>query len=240
MKARLTVDGSAPLRTRDGTVIGEIETVTVNFDVRAVAALCGQIGGTIGVGVDVEPSKDQRQDPCSPSGADDQGSLLPDPVNGTWAVYVEALDRPKAMLTPKVRKWIADAHKAVGVEATRDAIRGLGGSEYHREKGYVGIEYAIVPKRGETIEGRIEKMVARRRYEAPANDTMTVDQLVERFPEEHRQRVRDDILKPIVRSLINKHDTEAVDEGARQLRQLESFGYELIIEGERVTGARRK
>jgi hypothetical protein len=243
MRLRLSVDGDVQLKTRDGTVLGQLESVTVSLDVAAFRAICDAPRGTIGstaVDVDVQELQEQPSGPVEDA-TNGQESFLPDPVVETWNVYVEALDRPKAVLTPKVRKWIADAHEKVGPDATREAIRGLAASEYHREHGYIGIEYAIVPKRGETIEGRIEKMTARR-LQAPAshNDAMTVDQLVEQFAPEHRQRVVDEILKPIVHSLIEKDDREAVDEGNRQLRRLESYGYKLVIEGERVIGARRK
>jgi hypothetical protein len=140
-----------------------LETVTVNIDVAAFRAISDAPRGTTGVVLEegTSTSTTTPPSPTNATGDDGQGSFLPDPIEETWNAYVTALDRPKAVLTPKVRKWIADAHQAVGADQTREAIRGLAASDYHREHGYVGIEYAIVPKRGQTIEGRIEQMAAR-------------------------------------------------------------------------------
>jgi hypothetical protein len=92
---------------------------------------------------------------------EEQSSLLPDPIEETWELYVKLLDKPKAVLTPQRRKWISVAHKEAGVEQTQEAIRGLAASDYHRENQYTGIEYAIVAKRGQTVESRVAFMAAK-------------------------------------------------------------------------------
>lgn len=226
----------------DGTVVGRLVSVEIEYQ---------RLGAEEGAGEPTERKrlelglnedallKSSLSDDRSPE--ENQASLLPDPVDETWELYAALLEKPRMVLTPQRRKMIANAHKATSVELTQQAIRGLAASEYHRENNYTGIEYAIVPKRGQSIETRIEFMAGK----APApgatgNGVMTVDQLVEQFAPEYRQRVMDEILKPIVRSLTEKHNHEAVDEGNRQLRRLESYGYKLVIEGERVVGARRK
>jgi hypothetical protein len=172
--------------------------------------------------------------------------MLPDPVNETWGVYVKALDRPKAVLTPKVRKWIADAHRAVGVDATRQAIRGLGASDYHRENGYVGIEYAIAPKRGETIEGRVEKMAAKATAQPP-NSLLSMAQLIERFPSEFHARLRSEVLGPI-EAMPQSSDggrdlgpdgRDRYLKGQAQLQAMRGYGFEIVFEGERIAGARK-
>jgi hypothetical protein len=132
---------------------------------------------------EVEPEKNRNN-----AGA--QASMLPDPVEETWQLYVELMKRPRAKLDRKVRKWIADAHAAVGVDQTRQAIRGLAASDYHRQNGYIGIEYAIKPKRDETIEGRISAMAARVGDRTVPNGQTTVDQLIARLPSEARSMVR--------------------------------------------------
>lgn len=111
-----------------------------------------------------------------------QGALLPDPVDEVWAHYQQALDRPKAQLTPKVRKWIADAIKSVGVEDSKLAISGLAASEYHRDNHYVGIEYALVPKRGQTIESRVEMMAGKVSDGKSSNAAPTVRELLANLP----------------------------------------------------------
>lgn len=178
----------------------------------------------------------REEDSPTPS----QESFLPDPVNETWAVYTTALDRPKAQLLPKVRKWIRDAHEAVGEERTRDAIRGLAASQYHRDNNYVGIEYAIVPKQRETIEGRVEKMCA---Y-LPAsqnvpNVLLTEMELLRQFPTEDRTRFHGAIIHPIHAMLEWPENEELKIAGRRALKHMEGLGYETVIEDNCVTGYRK-
>lgn len=90
-----------------------------------------------------------------------QGLLLPDPVETAWEHYVTKLDRPRAQLTRKVRKWLADATESCGLDLVLKAIDGLAASDYHRQNGYVGIEYAIKPRQDETLEGRLTFMAAK-------------------------------------------------------------------------------
>lgn len=243
MRLRLAVDGDVQLKTRDGTVLGQLESVTVSLDVAAFRAIYDAPRGTIGstaVDVDVQ---ELQQPPSGPveDATNDQGSFLPDPVVETWNVYVTTLDRPKSVLTPKVRKWIADAHDKTSPEETRQAIRGLAASSYHRDNGYIGIEYAIVPKRGETVEGRIAMMASRvteAEHQLRPYQVLTPAELVERFPPEHRQRVEDEILRPVMHMLAQPDNEELKIEGRRQIRRLEGMGFELVFDGGTLVGAK--
>jgi hypothetical protein len=200
---------------------------------------------TEGVGAGAQPSLNRVVNPSvkPPPTPNAQSSLLPDPVNETWSVYVAALDRPKAVLTPKVRKWIADAHQAIGVEMTRQAIEGLAASDYHRENGYVGIEYAIVPKRGETIEGRAEKMSARVRTNASSPEKGSLAELAADIRSKHGKGVlAESLLDGIeqVQAWLRNHDHPGLRSvGERAASKLRQFGYELVIDGQIVTGYRK-
>lgn len=178
-------DGTGTLTdATTGRVLGRVHNLTIAADVQGQEELWENLrrgGEELGSGVEL--SKDQGS--LSPEGsaegqAKPQGELLADPVVETWELYAKLLDRPRVKLSSKVRKWIAEAHTAVGVERTNDAIRGLAASDYHRQNGYIGIEYAIKPKVSETIEGRIE-MMATKAPAARANGETTVDQLIARL-----------------------------------------------------------
>jgi hypothetical protein len=163
---RLAINDEMELVAADGTVYGRLVALEVDLSLllaRARSPVPARAHDTVvRLSVDEYLSDEQlRQNQDLERGVEETISLLPDPVNETWSVYVTALERPKAVLTPKVRKWIKDAHAAVGVEQTQQAIRGLASSEHHRTNGYVGIEYAIRPKQNETVEGRIAMMAAK-------------------------------------------------------------------------------
>jgi hypothetical protein len=131
-------------------------------------------------------------------------------VDETWELYATLMEKPRAVLTPKVRKWIADAHKH-DVEMTRQAIRGLAASDYHRQNGYVGIEYAIKPKAGETMEGRLSMMAAK----APAiraDGRTTVDELLRTVPSDRHWMIRDRMSHVIQAVRRGERDEQAEEE----------------------------
>jgi hypothetical protein len=228
---RLSITGNK-LARRDETVVGEIENISLSL-------VCPNCGKSFGVGGSAVSSvvlpTTEPPTPETPT----QASMLPDPINETWDLYVTLLERPKAVLTPKVRRWIAEAHAAAGVEQTQMAILGLATSDFHRMKGYTGIEYAIRPRQNETIEGRIAMMVA---Y-APAepepgpNGLLSVQQLVERFGTEMEDTVWgwiDDINQWAARPHIDVLETRAHS----QIERLRKNGYEPVVEGGRIAGFR--
>ncbi len=183
--ATFRIDGHK-LYDAEGQLVGHLSGV--EFDLQSEALVGNLRRGESGGAVDVPQIEGQ---PLSQEGSAEgpaQQALLDDPVREVWDHYQQALERPKAQLTPKVRRWISDALQAVGVDECKRAIDGLAASEHHRQGGYVGIEYALKPKERETIEGRIAMMAAK----APtgANGQTTVDSLVARLPSEVQTMVR--------------------------------------------------
>lgn len=188
----LTLDGSR-LVDQYGNVIGQVTHLEMDLQSEVLAGNLrrGEGEAVVDVGVvDVELSQTQEPSLSQRGAGGSQESMLPDPVAETWELYAKLLERPRVKLTPQVRKFIANAHKAVGVEQTNQAIRGLAASEYHRQNGYVGIEYALVPKRGETIEGRIAMMSAKATDPQSGNERTTVQRLIGRLPSEVQPMVR--------------------------------------------------
>jgi len=147
------------------------------------------------------------------------------------------MERPRAVLTPKVRRWIRDAHEAVGVDETRKAIQGLAASDFHRNKGYVGIEYAIRPNRDETIEGRISFMAAKAPQARNANGTLTVEELVASFDAESQDMIWEWI-GDINRWALQPQIPNTKVQADRQIERFRHNGFEVLIEKGRVAGAR--
>ena len=161
-----------------------------------------------------------------------QASFLPDPIVETWELYVRELERPKVVLTPKVRKWIREAHEAVGPDETRKAIRGLAASDYHREKGYIGIEHAIRPKQNETIEGRVAFMVAKLpQNDAPgaSEEPMSVEEWIGHFATSDIRRVARASIDAINKMVRNPDDENAQLQGTVAVRRLGGNGYRPVV-----------
>lgn len=212
---------------REGTVVGEIEAVVVNLNSAA-------LGDHRGNDREREEVKTEPPSPL-PSG---QQRMLADPVEDVFNHYRTALERPKAQLQPKVRRWISDAIEAVGIERCKRAIDGLAASEHHRQGGYVGIEYALRPKVGQTIEGRVAMMEAK----APnsSNGQTTVADLLASVPSGGHDIVRTRMEN--VRRMYESPDHEGTrrlgQESARQLREAVPH-IEPVIEQCRIVGWRR-
>lgn len=186
-------------------------------------------------GSNVAPLRLPMEEPEVGTGKEpEQGALLPDPVEEVWAHYQQALDRPKAQLTPKVRKWIADAIKAVGVDDCKRAVSGLAASQYHRDNGYVGIEYALVPKKGQTIDSRVE-MMAQKAGTAPTrpNGPTTLSSLMAHVPSD-RHWIIEGRADDVRRAISNGRRDEGAEQFVRQHAKAEP-----VIEDGKMKGWRR-
>jgi hypothetical protein len=69
---------------------------------------------------------------------------------------------------------------------------------------------------------------------------LTPAELVEQFPSEHHQRIENDILRPVMHMLAQPDSEELKLEGRRAIRQMESFGYEIVIENGTLVGAKTR
>lgn len=181
--ATFRLDGHKLLDS-DGNVIGNV--TNVEFDLQ-LEVLVGNLRRGEREVVEVEKKEERPLSLVGSAEGPAQAALIADPVIEVWELYAELLERPRAVLTPKVRRWISAALQVVGIEEVKQAVRGLAASDYHRQNGYVGIEYAIRPKQGETIEGRVAQMSAR----APktSNGVTTVEGLIATLPSEVRPMV---------------------------------------------------
>lgn len=188
MRKRLTVNEKGELVCRDGVVLGRIVSITLDCEVGERGTI-GGVGTTSG---DLALTPSEANNSGGGVGEPAQTAMLDDPVTEVWDHYVERLKRPRAKLDAKTRKWIADAIKACGVEECKRAISGLAVSEHHREGGWLGIEYALKPKAGQSIQSRVEMMAAK----APrsAGGSTVVKDLLAVFSPSQRERVASKML----------------------------------------------
>lgn len=170
-------------------------------------------------------------------GEDAQVALLPDPVVEVWDHYTKTLDRPKAQLTPKVRKWVADAIKSVGVDQCKLAIDGLAASEYHRTNGYVGIEYALRPKQNQTIESRVAFMASKA---GPAtSEVTTVSELLRSVPSDRHEIIRHHVEKVYAMQRSDREHIQNIGRDALSwLREHPPF-IEPVFDGIKLRGWRK-
>jgi DNA-binding transcriptional ArsR family regulator len=180
---------------------------------------------------ETEPSAEPSTEPGA------QGALLPDPVEEVWEHYTKTLDRPKAQLTPKVRRWIADAIKAVGVDESKRAIDGLAASEYHRSNGYVGIEYALRPKQGQTVESRVAFMASK--AGAAISEVTTVAALLATVPSDRHVVVHSHVDRVLAMQRSDReHVVRAGQESLVWLREHPPY-IEPVFENNRLRGWRK-
>lgn len=198
MNIAAAAEGHAEIRTvhldgnklvdSDGNVLGHMTGLEIDVQ----TPLWGNLRR--GDGVDVDSRTEKSPNPGRGAGETEsaQTAMLDDPVDEVWDHYVERLKRPRAKLDAKTRKWIADAIKACGVEECKRAISGLAVSEHHREGGWLGIEYALKPKAGQSIQSRVEMMAAK----APrsAGGSTVVKDLLAVFSPSQRERVASKML----------------------------------------------
>lgn len=244
-RTRLHVNEKGELVGRDGVVLGRLVSVTIELE-----------GGTLRRGEafsgDSQSLESEANDNSLGGVGEGQGSMLPDPVNEVWDYYVATVNRPKAQLTAKVRTWIAAAIKAVGVDDCKLAIDGLAASDYHRQNGYVGIEYALKPKQGQTIESRVAFMKSKAGHRPDSSNTRTtVQELMADVPSGgadivrlRMERVRQmlDVQRKVAEGGSMTHaDQDIVAEGELAVVRLrESTPHCVpIIEDHRLTGWRR-
>lgn len=103
---------------------------------------------------DVEPSKEP------PERTREQ---RPDPVREVWDHFIARIPS-RRRLDATARRQIAAALKVRSIDEVKAAIDGLATSPHHRgindrNKPYLELRYAIVPRNGESIEERIEKAI---------------------------------------------------------------------------------
>lgn len=237
----LAVEGDRVL-AEDGTVVGRVVSLELDIQADRWEDVVGNLRRGEERG-DVPTPSEAKEEP-SPGGAGGsptgvQQALLEDPVDEVWDFYRQTLDRPKAQLTPKVRRWIADAIKAVGMDECKQAIAGLAASEYHRQNGYVGIEYAIVPKQGQTIESRVAMMASKAGERRAPDQPTTVAALLVTVPSDRHVVVHGhvDRVLAMLRS-DREHTQRAGRESLAWLREHPPY-IEPVFEDKRLRGWRK-
>lgn len=164
MKTRVTLNEKGELTTRSGVIIGTLVGITFDLDLAAVM-------GTIGV---EQSSKKEETATPNPQNAAEDGKLfdVPDLVREVHRHYCETVPgKANGRLTTETRRMIAKALDERPVELVKRAITGLAVSPYHRDGGWLGMQYAIGKvKVGEVIGDRIDMMAAK----APRGDVSVI------------------------------------------------------------------
>jgi len=228
---RLTIGEQGQLVRRDGTVVGRLTSITADFDMEALG-----VGGE-----NIEKSTTEQQPPAP----GEQTALVPNPTTEVWQHYQRTVAGADRRSFDSARQTcVRRALKVRTVDQCRQAIDSLAASDWHNgnnpdRKRYLDIQYALGQK-NESADARIDKMIARSSEAAPlpANGVLSVDELIQRFPEQHQARVRPEIIDPINAMLADPDDADLKLNGQRQLRRMRDFGFDVLVENSVITGAR--
>lgn len=148
---RLSVGGDGLLRERDGTVVGRLVSMSVEW-------------GTIG-GIDPSTKVESPPDAVGRTNADG-GVGEGTPISRVWAHYQSVIPFASRQTLDSTRTTII--RKALAVRSEDDcnrAIDGLAVSPHHngqndRKKKYLGLRYALAGIGRESTDERIDKMAA--------------------------------------------------------------------------------
>ena len=258
MRLLLTVHEGALLRTTDGTVVGQIESVAIDVDIDEIAAICGLSGGsaearprargrvrarnsalnvcsTTNGGGNTDELQSHIDEIKTPPPSEAQTALLPSPMSEVWNHYQATIrGASRRSFDPTRQTCIRRALRARTVDECIKAIDGLAASRWHNgdnpeRKRYLDIQYAL-GRKTESPDERIDKMIALLSDDRPA----TSDVLA-RFSEETQESIYR-MVNLISRSIANPDAEGLRDSAETYYRDLARVGLRPTFDGVRLVG----
>lgn len=243
-------DGSQIANGYRLTPSGPTHPPPVNLEPRGGGTLEPRGGGGIFPGKNhlSESPSESPEEPKEKNGQGPEGQLfdVPSPERQVWDHWLAATGtRQKLDATRKV--VIRNALKLRTVEQCCLAIDGLVSDPWWRENTpRLELRYALRGNhsKGQSDEDRIDNMIEKLKASAggssPLSDgeLLTEEQFVDRLQPEGRPRFEH--IKAAITAMLEHPDDEALKaDGQRQLDRMRDIGFEVVIEGQRITGYRK-